>query len=125
MWKFIFIFMATMAFPPMVSTIPQFLLIKKLNLLNTFIALVIPVAINGYLVFLLKGFFDSIPQHLYEAATIDGASELTMFWRITMARSKPIPAVFASILMASIPTLLIFIFTQGTIMKGIAVPAEK
>ncbi|MBN1557289.1 MAG: ABC transporter permease subunit [Lentisphaerae bacterium] len=169
MWKFIFIFMATMAFPPMVSTIPQFLLIKKLNLLNTFIALVIPVAINGYLVFLLKGFFDSIPQHLYEAATIDGASELTMFWRITMALSKPIlavvalnafrlawmsfmhplivcpdekmhvlavwlhqfqqsapaSAVFASILMASIPTLLIFIVTQGTIMKGIAVPAEK
>jgi multiple sugar transport system permease protein len=169
MWKIIFIFMATMAFPPMVSTIPQFLMIKKLGLLNTFVALVIPVTINGYLIFLLKGFFDSIPQHLYEAATIDGASELTMFWTITMALSKPIlavvalnafrlawmsfmhplivcpdekmhvlavwlhqfqrgaptSAVFASILMASIPTLLIFIFTQGTIMKGIAVPAEK
>jgi ABC-type glycerol-3-phosphate transport system permease component len=169
MWKFIFIFMATMAFPPMVSTIPQFLIIKNLNLLNTFVALVMPVCVNGYLIFLLKGFFDSIPKHLYEAATIDGASELTMFWHISMALSKPIlavvalnafrlawmsfmhplivcpdekmhvlavwlhqfqqsaptSAVFASILVASIPTLLIFIFTQGTIMKGIAVPAEK
>lgn len=169
MWKFIFIFMATMAFPPMVSTIPTVLLMRKLHLLNTFAALVLPAAVNGYLIFLLKGFFDSIPKHLYEAATLDGASELTMFWRITMALSKPIlavvalnafrmawmafmrplivcpdekmhvlavwlhqfqqsaptSAIFASILMASIPTLLIFIFAQGTIMKGIAVPAEK
>jgi len=169
MWKFIFIFMATMAFPPMVGTIPTFLLMKKLHLLNTFAALVLPVTINGYLVFLLKGFFDSIPRHLYEAASIEGASELTMFRHITMALSKPIlavvalnafrmawmafmhplivcpdekmhvlavwlhqfqkdaptSAVFASILLASIPTLLIFILTQGTIMKGIAVPAEK
>jgi len=169
MWKFIFIFMATMAFPPMVGTIPTFLLMKKLHLLNTFAALVLPVTINGYLIFLLKGFFDSIPKHLYEAASIEGASELTMFWHITMALSKPIlavvalnafrmawmafmhplivcpdekmhvlsvwlhqfqksaptSAVFASILLASIPTLLIFIFTQGTIMKGIAIPAEK
>lgn len=169
MWKFIFVFMATMAFPPMVGTIPTFLLMKKLHLLNTFAALVLPVTVNGYLIFLLKGFFDSIPKHLYEAAAIEGASELTMFRHITMALSKPIlavvalnafriawmafmhplivcpdekmhvlavwlhqfqqtaptSAVFASILMASIPTLLIFIFTQGTIMKGIAVPAEK
>jgi len=130
---------------------------------------VLPVIVNGYLVFLLKGFFDSLPQHLYDAALIDGASELRMFWEITMSLSKPILAVvalqtfnmawlsfmypllvcpreemhvlavwlydfqqqaptstvFASILITSIPTLLIFILTQRTIMRGIAVPAEK
>lgn len=169
MWKMIFIFMATMAFPPMVSTLPMFLMIKNFHLLNTFIALVLPVTINGYLIFLLKGFFDSIPNHLYEAASIEGASEFYIFWHISMALSKPIlavvalntfrmvwmsfmyplivcpdekmhvlsvwlhqfqqhaptSAIFASILVASLPTLMIFLFTQNTIMKGIAVPAEK
>jgi len=169
MWKLIFLFMATMAFPPMVSTLPLFLGIKKLHLLNTFAALVLPVAVNGYLIFLLKGFFDSIPKHLYEAAELDGATEWQMFRHITMALSKPIlavvalnafrlawmsfmyplivcpdekmhvlavwlhqfqataptAAIFASILVASIPTLLVFLLTQGTIMKGIAIPAEK
>lgn len=168
-WRFILIYMATMAFPPMVGMIPQFLILRKLHLLNTFIALVLPVVVNGYFLFLLKGFFDSLPQHLYEAALIDGASELRMFLEITMALSKPIlavlalqvfqaawisfmypllvcpeesmhvlavwlhqfqteagkPAVYASILVTSIPTLLIFLFTQRTIMRGIAVPAEK
>ncbi len=169
MWKIILIFMATMAFPPMVGMIPQFLILRQLNLLNTFVALVLPVIVNGYLIFLLKGFFDSLPQHLYEAALIDGASELRMFWEVTMALSKPIlavvalqtfrhawmmfmypllvapqeemhvlavwlhqfqqqaptSAVFASIVVTSLPTLAIFLFTQRTIMRGIAVPSEK
>lgn len=168
-WKFIFIFVATMAFPPMVGMIPQFLIIQRLNLLNTFFALVLPVTINGMLIFLLKGFFDSIPKDLYDAAVIDGASEFRIFWQITMSMSTPIlavvalqtfsgawmafmyplivcpdesmhvlavwlqqfqqqapgTAVFASIIIASIPSLLIFLFAQRTIMRGIAVPSEK
>ncbi len=168
-WKILFIFVATMAFPPMVTTIPEFLVYKKLHLINTIIGLAIPMSINGYLLFLLKGFFDSLPKHLYEAATIDGASEFRMFWQITMMMSKPIlavvalqtfvgawasflmplifcpaeemqvlsvwvqqfqlgsptSAVFACILIASIPTLVIFMFAQRTIMRGIAVPSEK
>ncbi|MBT4097451.1 MAG: ABC transporter permease subunit [Gemmatimonadetes bacterium] len=169
MWKLILLFMATMAFPPMVGMIPQFLILRQLDLLNTFIALVLPVVVNGYLIFLLKGFFDSLPRHLYEAALIDGASELRMFWDVTMSLSKPIlavvalqtfniawlmflypllvcpdpsmhvlavwlsefqqeapsAAVFASILIVSVPTMTIFLVTQRTIMRGIAVPAEK
>ncbi len=168
-WRLILIFMATMAFPPMVGLIPQFLILRQLNLLNTFIALTLPIIVNGYLIFLLKGFFDSLPHHLYEAALIDGASELRMFWEITMALSRPIlavvalqtfnhawiafmypllvcpdesmhvlavwlyqfqneaptSAVFAAIVVTSIPTLLLFVLTQRTIMRGIAVPAEK
>ncbi len=168
-WRIILIFMVTMAFPPMVGLIPQFLILRQFNLLNTFLALILPIIVNGYLIFLLKGFFDSLPHYLYEAALIDGASELRMFWEITMALSKPIlavvalqvfhhawlafmypllvapdesmhvlavwlyqfqqeapsSAVFASILITSIPTLLIFVVTQRTIMRGIAVPAEK
>ena len=66
-----------------------------ISLLNTFAALVLPGMVNGYSIFLLKGFFDSLPRELYEAADLDGASEWTKFWSFTMNLSKPILAVIA------------------------------
>ncbi|MBN1555997.1 MAG: carbohydrate ABC transporter permease [Phycisphaerae bacterium] len=68
---------------------------SNVSLLNTFAALVLPGAANGYSIFLLKGFFDSLPRELYEAADLDGASEWTKFWSMTMNLSKPILAVIA------------------------------
>ena len=65
------------------------------SLMNTFWALVLPGLANGYGIFLLKGFFDSLPPELYEAGLIDGASELRMFWQITLPLCKPIMAVMA------------------------------
>jgi len=168
-YKVLLFFMLTMTFPPIVLGIPNFLLLKNLGLLNTFAALILPAMANGYAIFLLKGFFDSLPQELFEAAKIDGASEYTMFWQITMALSKPIlavialqgftraysnfmfafivcqdermwtlmvwlyqlqqmasqPVVFASLIVAAIPTLLLFVFCQNIIMRGIVVPVEK
>ena len=168
-YKILLLLMATMAFPPMVTMIPAFILMRKLQMLNTFAALIVPMAANGYMIFLLKGFFDSLPRDLYEAATLDGASELRMFLQVTMALSKPILAVvalgafnaaystflyalivcpsekmwmlsvwlyqwqqnsstsgvFASVIVASIPTLLVFVFCQKVIMRGIVVPVEK
>ncbi len=88
-------FIGTMAFPASVSAIPGFLLLRDLGLLNTFAALVLPGAANGMAIFLLKGFFDSLPQELYEAATIDGASELQIFRIISLPLVKPILAVNA------------------------------
>ena len=64
-----------MAFPAVVTMIPNFLLLRDLGLLNTFAALLLPGMANGYSIFLLKGFFDSLPRELYEAAEIDGANE--------------------------------------------------
>ncbi len=168
-YKIILLLMLTMAFPPMVMGIPNFILLKKLGLLNTFFALVLPVAANGYFIFLLKGFFDSLPQELFESATIDGASEWQIFWTIAMSLSKPIMAVialnafnaayrnfmlafivcqdqsmwtlmvhiyqliqrsatgvgFAALVVASIPTFLVFVFCQNIIIRGIVVPTEK
>ncbi len=168
-YKILLFFMATMAFPPAVTMIPAFLLLRKLNLLNTFAALILPAMANGYWIFLLKGFFDSLPQELYEAADIDGANEWTKFWVITMSLSKPVLAVialqaftlaysnfmaaliiipkqkmwtlmiwlyqlqsyshqgviYAALCLAGIPTLLVFLFAQNIIMKGIVVPVEK
>ncbi len=168
-YKFLLFLIATMAFPPVVTMIPNFLLLRDLRLLNTFAALVLPGMANGYSIFLLKGFFDSLPRELYEAADIDGATEWHKFWIITMSLSKPILAVvalgaftaaysnfmmafilcqdpgmwtlmvwlfklqsfasqgvvFASLLVAAVPTLLVFLLCQNLILRGIVVPTEK
>ncbi|MBN2449235.1 MAG: ABC transporter permease subunit [Lentisphaeria bacterium] len=87
--------LATMAFPTAVAAIPGFLLLRDLGLLNTFAALVLPGAANGMTIFLLKGFFDSLPQDLFEAATIDGAPEWRIFLSISLPLVKPILAVSA------------------------------
>jgi ABC-type glycerol-3-phosphate transport system permease component len=91
--KIILFLLATMAFPAMVSAIPAYLLMRDLNLLNTFFALVLPGAASGMAIFILKGFFDSLPRELYEAATIDGAKEWQIFLIITMPMMKPILAI--------------------------------
>ena len=87
--------LVTVALPAEVTMIPIFLQLKTFGLLNSFGALVIPTLANGFSIFLLKGFFDSLPKELYEAAEIDGASEWTMFWQLTMTLSRPILAVLA------------------------------
>ncbi len=87
--------LSTMAFPAAVTAIPGFLLIRELGLLNTFAALVLPTVANGLSIFILKGFFDALPRELYEAATIDGASEWQIFRHITLPMTTPILAVNA------------------------------
>ncbi|HEY3376402.1 MAG TPA: carbohydrate ABC transporter permease [Armatimonadota bacterium] len=87
--------LATMAFPAAVSVIPGYLLMRDLHMLNTYAALILPGIANGMSIFLLKGFFDSLPPELYEAASLDGAKEWQMFMRITLPLSKPILAVIA------------------------------
>ena len=88
--KILIFLLATMAFPAEVAMIPSFLLLKDLGLLNTFAALVLPGAASGYMIFLLKGFFDSLPQELFEAGAIDGAKETTMMTRIAFPMSRPV-----------------------------------
>jgi multiple sugar transport system permease protein len=94
-YRVLLFLMLTMSFPPMVTQIPVFLMLREFNLLNTFWALILPGLANGYSIFLLKGFFDSLPRELYESADMDGAGELRMFWHITMSLSTPILAVIA------------------------------
>jgi len=88
--KILIFLLATMAFPAEVAMIPSFLLLKDLGLLNTFAALVLPGAASGYMIFLLKGFFDSLPQELFEAGSIDGAPEIMMMTRIAFPLSTPV-----------------------------------
>jgi ABC-type glycerol-3-phosphate transport system permease component len=64
-----------------------------ISLLNTFPALILPRLAGGFAIFLLKGFFDSLPEELFEAGRIDGASELRMFLNLALPMSTAILAV--------------------------------
>lgn len=74
--------------------VPSFLLIKGLNLYNTYWALILPGAVSVYNVIVARTFFQSnIPDDLYEAASLDGCSDLYFMWKIVLPLSAPIIAV--------------------------------
>lgn len=108
--KILLFLLATMAFPAEVAMIPSFLLLKDLGLLNTFAALVLPTAASGYMIFLLKGFFDSLPQEVFESGQIDGAPEWKMMLRIAFPLSKPVFGYMALIAFMSSYGAFIFAF---------------
>lgn len=114
--KILLFLLATMAFPAEVAMIPSFLLLKDLGLLNTFAALVLPGAASGFSIFLLKGFFDSQPQEIFESAQIDGARETTMMLRIALPLSKPVLGYMA---------LLAFMGAYGAFMYAFLVTQNR
>jgi multiple sugar transport system permease protein len=166
--------LATLMIPPMVLLLPTYLVAKDLpilhaDLLNTPWAIWLPAAANGFFVFLLKRFFDSIPKELLEAAEIDGASPLRILWSIVLPVSRPIIGVvsilsvvtvwkdfvwpllvlpetekmsisvgiaslsaqlpqnvlIASLVIASLPTILVFFVFQRSIMAGLTAGSLK
>lgn len=166
--------LATLMIPPMVLLLPTYLVVKDVpifgfDLLNTPWAIWLPAAANGFFVFLLKRFFDSIPRELLEAAEIDGASPMRILWSIVLPVSRPILGVvsilsvvtvwkdfvwpllvlpetdkmsisvgiaslsaqmpqnvlIASLVIASLPTILVFFVFQRSIMAGLTAGSLK
>lgn len=86
------IFVFTMYFSG--GLVPSYLLMKNLNLLDTRAALIIPVAMSVWNVIIARTYLQStIPDELFEAASLDGCSEIGFFLRIVLPLSKPIMAV--------------------------------
>ncbi|MCL2019487.1 MAG: carbohydrate ABC transporter permease [Oscillospiraceae bacterium] len=79
----------TLLFSPHVLQIPQFLIMRTLGWVDTFTAVIVPAFAMPIGFFLLKQFMDTVPMSLIEAAKVDGAKELTIFWRIVMPTVKP------------------------------------
>lgn len=69
--------------------IPLYLVAEKLRLLNTIYALILPGIANGLVIFLFRQFFMGIPNELLEAAFIDGAGWIKVYWKIILPLSKP------------------------------------
>jgi multiple sugar transport system permease protein len=90
--------LATLMIPAMVLIIPQYvtvidLPILHLNLLDSPFAIWLPAVANAFNIFLLKRFFDSIPDEIMAAATVDGAGPLRTLWSIVLPMSRPILGV--------------------------------
>jgi multiple sugar transport system permease protein len=81
--------LATLVIPFQLLVIPIFLLLKWGHLLNTYAALILPTAANGFGIFLMRQFFLTIPIELEQAASLDGASRLSILWRIMLPLARP------------------------------------
>ena len=94
-------YIATIAMPWQVYMVPQFLMMSGMGLNDKLLAMVCLQAFSAFGVFLMKQFYDGIPDELCEAARIDGLSEYGIWWRIMLPLSKP-----------SLATLTIFTFVN-------------
>lgn len=81
------LFVFTMLFSG--GTIPTYLVVKNLGLLNSFWALIIPCLLNVYNMIIMRTFFQGIPEEIDESARIDGASDFTILFRIILPLALP------------------------------------
>lgn len=82
-------------FVPVAVTIPRFLVIENLGLLDSFLVHILPVLAMPVGVFLLKQFIDGIPDEVIEAAQLDGAADFWIYWRIILPMIRPAIATIA------------------------------
>jgi multiple sugar transport system permease protein len=94
-------YIATIAMPWQVYMVPQFIMMREFHLNNTHLAIICLQAFSAFGVFLMRQFYQSIPDELCEAARIDGMNEYQIWWRIMLPLSKP-----------ALATLTIFTFVN-------------
>jgi len=83
------LFLATLMIPFQLTIIPLFIIMQKLNWIDTHLALIVPACLfDAFGVFLMRQFIKGIPIELEEAAIVDGASRWTVFWRIILPLLK-------------------------------------
>jgi len=94
--RIIFIlFLASMMVPQHVTLIPVFIIIRGMGLYNNLGALIVPYATSVFGTFLLKQFFETVPNELEDAAKIDGAGFLQIYWRVMLPLAGPPLATLA------------------------------
>lgn len=93
-----------MAVPSITSLIPLFVLMRQLGLLNTYLALVIPYTSGGVILgtILIRNFVRGIPQTIFDAARMDGASDLRMYRSIMLPLSLPVLGTIALMTVSSV-----------------------
>ena len=89
------LYLATMMIPTVVLVIPQFILVRSLGWVNSYMALIVPSLFSAFGTFLLRQSFKTLPRDFEEAAFIDGANHFTVFWRIDLPLIKPALATLA------------------------------
>lgn len=91
LWMF---FLAVMLIPTVVNIIPLFTVLRELNLLNSYLGIILPMCSGGQVVavFLLRNFIEDIPNDLFDAAQIDGAGHVQQIIHVVIPMSAPIIA---------------------------------
>lgn len=82
-----------MFFPGIILLVPQFLMVTKVGLIDTYVGMILPGLMNLWAVFMFTNFFKAIPDTLIEAAKLDGAKEKDVLFRIVLPMSKSITTV--------------------------------
>jgi ABC-type glycerol-3-phosphate transport system permease component len=125
---FFYLFLGLLMIPSILTLIPLFLEVKGMGLLNNWLALILPYIAGGQAitVFVLQAFFSSLPEEMFEAARIDGASEFQAFVRIAIPLSSAILGAMAIISALGVwgdylwPTIVLQDSHLYTISAGIA-----
>lgn len=87
--------LSTMMIPLFLTLIPRYVLVSRFHFLNSYAGMIVPFASSAFGIFLTKQFMVGIPNELLDAARVDGASALGVYWRIIVPLCKPIIAVLA------------------------------
>lgn len=87
-----YLLLSTMMLPDVVTLVPQFVLFRSLGWVDTFAPLVVPAFLGGgaFNIFLVRQFYLTIPRDFDEAARLDGASNLRIWWHIMLPLSRPV-----------------------------------
>ena len=90
-WKNIIFWciLATMMVPPQAIMIPSFLLVQSMGMYDSISALIVPRLVGGFGIYLCRQFIEEIPDSLCEAAAMDGASDMFVYWRIVLPLIVP------------------------------------
>ena len=92
---FLVFIVSALMIPPTVILVPLFFIVQKLGMFNTLWGVIIPGAATPTGVFMLRQYMLTIPDHIIDAARMDGASEWRVFWRVVLPLSMPAVAVLA------------------------------
>jgi multiple sugar transport system permease protein len=80
---------AVMAVPSIVLLIPKYLVILQLGMFDSYSGMIIPLLTDAAGIFIMKGFFESIPVSVEEQARIDGAGTFRVFWSVVLPMARP------------------------------------
>lgn len=106
-------------FPGVLSMIAVYFILKTLNLTNSHIGLIFVYSAGAGLGYLIaKGFFDTIPTSLREAAYLDGASEATIFWKVIIPMSRPI--IVYTVVSSFLVPWMDFVYAKMILNSGIS-----
>ncbi|NLI10610.1 MAG: carbohydrate ABC transporter permease [Elusimicrobia bacterium] len=85
------VLLATQMIPAGMLILPLFLMIMKLNLMNTYLGMIIAYSVSSlpFSIWILKGYYDTIPKSLEEAAMVDGTGHIGAFWKVILPLSTP------------------------------------